>query len=254
MSASFGATFTEGSANHLDATNPWASGSFTIAGWFYRTGTSTQRNFLNMGRYGSNTDDYTARVGHADGSTPFAAAEEVAGTTVTNGTNTFTTSTWQHIAGIYTTTGANGIVDALVAVMNGDWANRSFNDNFATSRDITGAGSFAPTIFRIGAKFTGSAGFNGLIAEVGLWNRALSESDITTLQTYKPSYLSSGLIAYWSLDDAGGSTLDLTDSVGAADLTAYGVSYSATHPALSGGASVVNKLAGKLAGPLRKLV
>jgi hypothetical protein len=65
---------------------------------------------------------------------------------------------------------------------------------------------------------TPSDPFDGLIAQVGIWNRALNSTERTQLQTQAPSSISSGLVAYWPMnvdenplsDGSSGGTFDLT--------------------------------------------
>ena len=72
----------------------------------------------------------------------------------------------------------------------------------------------APTSFNglraIGARNNGSGGnFNGIVDDIGLWNRALEQNEISNLYNAKPSYIpTNGLVAYYPLNGNANDTSD----------------------------------------------
>jgi hypothetical protein len=112
---------------------------------------------------------------------------DIGGNTVIN------SGTWYHLAYVYNATG--GVQSIYV---NG-------------VLDVSGGGHAALTAdnpFRIGAfNNTGSGAFDGRIDEVTLWNSALTASQINTIMNSSPAPNASGLIGYWNMEDASGTTL-----------------------------------------------
>ena len=64
-------------------------------------------------------------------------------------------------------------------------------------------------VFHIGRSYNDTRWFNGALAEVRLWNRALSADEINAEgHFYSVSTTSNGLLAYWKLDDTGTTVKD----------------------------------------------
>ncbi|MBT8588494.1 hypothetical protein G6675_09415, partial [Polynucleobacter paneuropaeus] len=57
------------------------------------------------------------------------------------------------------------------------------------------------------ASTNGGEYFNGSISGVGVWNRALSSAEITSMLTAAPSMSSTGLVAYYNFSEGSGTTL-----------------------------------------------
>lgn len=96
---------------------------------------------------------------------------------------------WQHVCGIFTSP-TNRVV-----VLNGDWANRGIS---TLSCSPSGVDNFG-----VGARVTSSPGwtFDGKIAEVAIWNAALTEGEIAILaKGYSSLFVRpQNLVEYWHL-------------------------------------------------------
>ena len=84
------------------------------------------------------------------------------------------------------------------SVGNGSGWNSSFSAPWRTD-DV-------PVPFALGARYDPSVPafdkfFQGAVAEVSLWNRVLSESEIRALRTARPTGDEEGLVGYWSVTD-----------------------------------------------------
>jgi hypothetical protein len=63
-----------------------------------------------------------------------------------------------------------------------------------------------PEPLQFGHYFNYPVSLNGALDEIALWNRPLTEAEINSLIPGRPGGLSTGLIAYWSLDEGPGDT------------------------------------------------
>lgn len=70
------------------------------------------------------------------------------------------------------------------------------------------------TNIRIGSTNNGEY-FDGCIDDVGIWNRALTQSEITARQTTAPNGSESGLVAFYSFNEGSGTTTNALGSAGA---------------------------------------
>lgn len=72
-----------------------------------------------------------------------------------------------------------------------------------------------PRCFWVGYSYDKYRYWNGMLSEVRLWNRALSEEEINSdKHFYRVDPASEGLIAYWKFDDGTGSTVKDYSSLG----------------------------------------
>jgi ribosomal protein S17E len=60
---------------------------------------------------------------------------------------------------------------------------------------------------KFGAYLTGSQPFNGQMAEVSVWDRALSTAEVKDAMTHSLAGDESGLVGYWPLDEGAGATV-----------------------------------------------
>lgn len=131
---------------------------------------------------------------------------------INNGTWTHVAMTWDSVW----TTVANlriYINGTAITPTIGAGAN-SFGNLTASDLAVGDATAKAARKFQLGGAYNSSGYFNGAIAQFGVWDVALSASDITSLQTSLPSAVSaSDLIAYYDMSDGGGSST-LTDKAG----------------------------------------
>lgn len=101
---------------------------------------------------------------------------------------------WQHYAFIY-----NGTQQTFQFYLDG---------NLIIERPAPAPIKGAATLLRIGNDIPGmgSFAFHGLIDELRLWNKALSQTDVQQLMYGTAHYQEDHLIAYWSFDEGFGTT------------------------------------------------
>lgn len=253
MSAVLPASATEGTTGYLECNSWWSGGDFSVSYWFEKTATSTLRNFLSLGTV-ANGDNSCVKATHASTSGPTnvgvggVVASAASSTTLTATSNTWnaTAGGWHHVVLAFTASGTT--VSAVdIYLDNGTVAASSL------SRD---AGTVAK--FRVGVDFTGLAGVNAKIAQLAGFSKKLNSTEVGQLFTYYPTIIASNRVVYYPFGDAGGSTLDKTDSwTGGGTYTLVdpgttSVAYSANEPTLSAPPSgSVNLLAGKFGGLFR---
>jgi hypothetical protein len=101
----------------------------------------------------------------------------------------------------------------------------NFYINGSLAQTLTGAQtSYSVTgNFYIGSRFTGDETFKGNLANVAVWNRALTSDEINSIQWKRYDLLTSGestgLVAWYALDDITGTSVP--DSTGTYNATAY---------------------------------
>ncbi len=123
------------------------------------------------------------------------------------------------------------VIDAwsqVVGILVGDADRRIYLDGEAEVKNTTSVTGITPTRTSIGRKGSSSPGnyFSGSIAEVGIWNVALTTDEISMLADgFAPSMIRfDSLVAYWPLID------DYRDEVGIFHLTAGGTPEFSQHP------------------------
>jgi hypothetical protein len=84
-------------------------------------------------------------------------------------------------------------------------------------------------VFKIGDKSTGSRHYNGLIDNVRIWKRALTQSDIQSYMSTPPTGNEEGLVGYWNFNEGTGTTASDATSNGN-DGTIYGATWSTDVP------------------------
>jgi hypothetical protein len=166
---------------------------------------------------------------------------------------------WQAIATTSTGTTGAGIasvnIDGVWAGYVGKFSHDELRDVYIQTLANTGQGTTPRAVadvlqfIRVGENLAGLLDYAGLIAECAIWNKALSDAEITS---YLAGEAASGvaaanLIGYWPLntDNATQSNLGL-DAGG--NLTVTGATFSADHPTITGGASTRRPRRGMLMG------
>ena len=151
--------FTAASSQHLTTASAAATARpITIACWFYTASTALQScvgntdNAFNGVVLRLNMQKVQASTGNLG---------------ALNGVTNYTTSAWQHGAGVWSSTNRyvflNGAQDA------------------SDAQSTLGG---TPTLVSIGSRFAGATAgifMDGLIAEVGIWNVALTAAEIASL-------------------------------------------------------------------------
>ena len=175
----YGATFTtdrKGQANkamsfdgvddYIDCGNGSSlqlTGDMSISAWVKRTSFGAVHRILHKGGQSSVALDYT--FGFGTSSTVFFYASKSTSSTVGVRTNqAYTTNEWLHIVGTY----------------NGTTYRIYVNGVEMPTQGATGTNTSTSSLF-IGARNDGDQHMNGYIDDVRIYNRALSQEEITTL-------------------------------------------------------------------------
>lgn len=155
-------SFTAASNRYLTTTStPVDSGPITIACWANQSTSGTQNIVAIEQSSGSN------RFAISVSNTGRAQAQSQ--TIVVQSSNTFSTNNWNHFCGIYD--------DAIIK--RSIWLNGIGNITTTSTENTSGKNRI-----NIGARTSaGAVGayFDGRIAEVGIWNTALTAAEITSL-------------------------------------------------------------------------
>ena len=194
----------------------------TMAAWCWTTSTTEQQTILWVGEAAeANTPRDQFRLGLDAAAHVQANTGNSAGSTAALSSTTYSASTWFHAAGVFDITTATD----RAAFLNGggkgtnttnrvpagiDRTSIGFNDNAAPANPFGGTGT-------------------GYIAEVGLWNTNLTDSEILVLaRGASPLLVRPGnLVAYWPLLGRHSPEIDL---VGGANMAIQGtLSHSGNH-------------------------
>ena len=155
-------SFTAASNQYLSAPAPVTTLPITMACWFRVASPSTFNAILSTSTtIGANRHTLLVNVNEL-------RLQTQAGPTPATATATAAPSTeWHHGA----------------AVVNSTASRTVFLDGGNSNTNTTSLGTVTPTALHIGARFAASFGgfTNGLIAEVGIWNAALTAAEIASL-------------------------------------------------------------------------
>ena len=208
-------SFLKTSSEYLSVANAVVTATpLTMAGWFYLD-TSDHHDLMNITETGANnegfritarnTDDIVASV--RDGGAQDSAVS----------TTTYSTSTWHHFAGVYTSSTSRHVL------LDGGGKGSETTSSTPTLLDTTSLGAYN------GASIINP--INGDLAEIGIWNAALTDSEVASLAAgYSPLFIRPGnLVAYWPLGGKVANDSDV-DIVGGYDMTAYNTPTTADHP------------------------
>ena len=152
------------------ASTPVTVAPMTLAAWFYADNVTTNFALMSVtdnAEAGSNRFGITV-LGATAGDPVQAFAQSPSATGTANSTTGFVASQWHHACGVFESTTSRTV-----------YLDGSNNATNTTSVSPTGADRI-----RIGARFLlGSAGlfFDGRIAEVGIWNAALTAAEVASL-------------------------------------------------------------------------
>lgn len=225
--------FVAASSQYLEVdASPVTAAPLTVSCWFRTTLTTSVDRVLTALANSGTTQDYFYLEQYA--AEIYAASASAAGQSFAGSASTVTTNTWTHAGAVYAS------ASSRVTYLNG-----TVGTPETTSRTPVG-------INRISVGRTGSStpfGYhNGDIAEVAIWDVALSGADMTALAAGdSPMSLATEPVRYWRLKTDG----DLTDLVGGAVLTANGATFSSANPTVddppaapAGGSSLKSLLLG----------
>jgi hypothetical protein len=164
--------FAAASSQYLSASSaPVTTYPLTLAAWIYPTSTASPTAIISIENT-STGHRFILQQNVANGShiqVGAIAATPAGGRSVTSG---LTTNAWQHAAGTFSTNNS----DNWTAYLNGSSANQSAS--LSETRDPSTLNGT-----KIGARTGASLGlyFAGLIAEVGIWNAALTAAEVASL-------------------------------------------------------------------------
>lgn len=123
----------------------------------------------------------------------------------------------------------------FIGVFSGDSQRDCYVSDQTAGNTTANAVADAIQFIRLGESFTAANDYTGLLAEVCVWNKALSAGEIASfLAASAPTGIAAAnLIGYWALSQNGVLTNEGIDTGG--DLTASGAVFSSDHPTITGG-------------------
>jgi len=177
-----------GTSDFIQTDSPFSNTKHTIAAWVYANDTATNKMFFDA--RDASDDGILFNVNTTEGVRYSVNASDVDSTTTH-------ADKWVYIVGTYDGTTQRLYIDG------------SQNNSATTNQTIS-----TTTDARIGAQSYSLANyFNGNLANVAIWNRALSSDEINSVM-WKPVQAltateSNGLQAWYSLDDIASPTASL---------------------------------------------
>jgi len=213
-------SFTGASSSFIRSTStPVTAAPLTMACWFNSTNVTAAQVMMSIGVTAGTHRFHLAALGNAAVGDPLSAF--IQGSTQDNTCNTttsYTANKWHHAAAVFSSAtirsvfldgGGKGSGNGTSVVPAG------LNEILIAGRRISG---------------TIGASFNGLIAEVGIWNAALTDDEILSLSKGFAPYLIrpqnlrfyNRLIRNKAMDLTGGRTLILSNAFDAAHPRIYG--------------------------------
>lgn len=154
----------------------------------------------------------------------------------------------EDVAGVGNVATVSALADGAWTPIIGRVTTDGLRDIFVGSSTTTGTSGATRTVanalkyISVGENLAGGADFAGRIAEVSIWNKALTTGEIDRYCRGEPpsGIAAANLVGYWALSaDNATQANEGTDAGG--DLTVTGAVHDADHPSLSspGGASLV---------------
>ena len=173
---------------------PSANSAYTLEAWIKPDSTGAL-GIVGWGNWGSSNQANALRLSGSDQLVNYWWGNDLA---VTSGN--LADGRWHHVA----------------ATFDGS-TRRIFVDGVQKGFDTPTGHNVASTISnaRIGSTNNGEY-YDGAIDNVGIWNRALSQLEITARQTTAPTGNESGLIGFYGFNELAGSTVANSGSSGAA--------------------------------------
>ena len=162
--------FVAASSQYIEATSsPVTATPLTLAGWGKQVSTTTAQIFVSVS---NSTSAHRCAIGFNSGQRTFASQfGNISPQIIVNNptaTNTISTSIFTHVAGVFTST-----TDRTV-----------YRNGTNTTNDTTNIGAQdAFNQLLLGARNSGAIGLymDGNVAEVGIWNVALTAAEIASL-------------------------------------------------------------------------
>jgi hypothetical protein len=158
-----------GSSDYIQGAAVATAVPLTMAAWFYKDDNTTNRMILSLSETTGSSRFCIEAAGLTSGDPIRADAKQGANSGVAVTTSGFSASTWTHACGVFRATNNRS------AYINGG----SRGNNTSQTRTPFGINGTV-----LGASYVaGSLGeyFNGLIAEVGIWNIDLNDDEVLSL-------------------------------------------------------------------------
>lgn len=209
----------DGSLDKLShATALITAAPFTLAGWFNSDSIIANQAIISLGDTGGFANYFELLARGVQGGDPVAlfAADTASGASTVNTTTGFSATTWHHACGVLASS-----TDRRVFIDGGS-KGTSTDDRSPSGLDVTAIGVFS--------RQTDSSFFNGRLAEVAIWNVALSDAEVAILGGSPVSPLlirPDALIHYWPIIGRDSSEID---RVGGADMTVTSAPPAFAHP------------------------
>jgi len=183
----------------------------SIGGYILSIGdSSNEQNYAGIAFSGNLAGDPVTALSRDSATLPSYAQSTAGAGGVAN--------TWYHAAGVF------AALNSRAAYFNG--GSKGTN---STTRIPTGLDS---TFVSSAARSTPATFFSGRVAEVGLWNAALTDAEVASLAAGLCPLLvrPDALVGYWPLGGVYDADSGDHDVAGAAPLTAYNTPSTADHP------------------------
>lgn len=130
----------------------------------------------------------------------------------------------------------DGVWAGIVGKFSGDALRDVYVQALANTGQSTESRAVADVLqfVRLGESFAGALDFTGLMAEVAIWNSALSDADITSYLagTAASQISAANLIGYWPLSASNATQANEGVDTGG-DLTVAGATFNADHPTIT---------------------
>lgn len=184
----------------------------SIAAWFNSDSTALNQGIASVWASGSSTNFFTLEASGGVGGDPVRATTSAGGTTGAAATSAgYTANAWHHACGVFSA------INARAAYLNGGSKGTETTSATPASINRTGIGQ------RRGATF-----FSGMVAEVGIWNAALTDDDALALARGASPLMvqPAALVGYWPLIGRYSPEIDLRQGNG---MTLTGTA-AADHP------------------------
>ncbi len=205
------ARFFDGSNDKLQIDSTVISGTpFTMAAWFNSNNVDDNQQVVGVFDVAGDEDYYRLQAGGGVGGDPIRG--QIKSNTATanvDSTTGYSANVWNHAC--------------LVGAADNDW--RVYLNGGSKGTDATAVtpAGLDNTAIGIRATLTPAAPLNGEIAEVAIWNVALTDAEVAILAAgFCPRFVNpQGLVAYWpiigrtspEIDLVGGNNLTVTEAV-----------------------------------------
>jgi len=193
--------FDDASSQYLTvASAPVTAVPLTMACWFRSDDATISQRLLELHNSGVSGDNFSLSAQGATAGDPvaFASTTTAGGGSVANTTTGYSANTWHHACGV-----TSAVNDRAVYI---DGGSKGTNTGSKTPSGINS--------FNVGRRGGTSPGvyFSGRVAEVGIWNVALSDVEVAALaRGIAPPYIQpAALVGYWPVWGLHSPEIDLT--------------------------------------------